>query len=190
MMDKCTHEKLTLTSSNCVVLLVCRLVQVLLCSDSPPSDTLKMYCWSDPTPRTACYNPNPAACKYSYSWAVTPVVIAVQPVVGTPGDVLTLQGNAFDDVSAVLLTDRWGAISCPIDSKYSTNMTCNIPDMPAGQYVVRVQGASILCIRVEHMLRVWHPVLVAVGVLSLTGRLTCMIVDSLGLAGTFFIVPE
>lgn len=136
LMDNCTQEQLTLTSIDRIVLLVCRLVQVLLCSDSPPSDTLKMYCWSDPTPRTACYNPNPAACKYSYTWAVTPVVTAIQPIVGAPGDVLTLQGNAFDDVSAVLLTDRWGAISCPIDSKYSTNITCDIPDMPAGQYVV------------------------------------------------------
>lgn len=117
-------------------------MQVVLCSDSPPTDTLKLYCWSDPTPRTACYNTDPAACKFSYTWAVTPVVTAVQPEIGTPGDVLTLQGNAFDDVTAVLLTTSWGAVSCPISNKNSTKMTCIIPQMPAGQYVVSGQSIT------------------------------------------------
>lgn len=122
----------------------CRLVQLVLCTDSPQTDVLKLYCWDDPTPRTACYNDDPSACMFSYSWSVTPVVIAASPTIGMSGDVLTLQGNAFDDVTAVWLTAPWGSVSCPVVDVYSTNLTCTIPDMPAGQYRVRLMVCTWL----------------------------------------------
>jgi hypothetical protein len=108
----------------------------VLCTDSPQTDTLKLYCWDDPTPRTACYNDDPSACMFSYSWSVTPKVTAASPAVGASGDVLILQGNAFDDVKELLLAATWGTASCPVVDKHSTNMSCIVPDMPAGQYRV------------------------------------------------------
>lgn len=115
-----------------------RLVQIVMCTDSPQTDTLKLYCWDDPTPRTACYNDNPSACMFSYSWSVTPEVKSVSPTVGASGDVLTLQGNALEDVTELLLAATWGSISCPVVDKHSTNMSCIVPDMPAGLYGVSV----------------------------------------------------
>lgn len=112
-------------------------MQIVLCADSPQSDTLKMYCWDDPTPRTACYNADPAACLFRYSWAVTPMVEEARPSLGISGDTLTLTGNLFDDVTEVLLGAAWGDVPCPLQDKSSTNLTCVIPDMPAGLYKVK-----------------------------------------------------
>lgn len=114
-----------------------RLVQIVLCADSPGSDTLKLYCWDDPSPRTACYNPNPAACQFSYSWAVTPLLASTSPAAGRAGDVLTLRGNALDDIASVWLDSAASTNLCPILGTNSTNITCSIPDMPAGRYKVR-----------------------------------------------------
>lgn len=117
----------------------------MLCADSPPSDTLKLYCCDDPTPRTACYNQDPSACTLSFSWAVTPVVYAASPPVGMSADVLTLHGNALDAVTAVWLVASWGRVPCPLAEAHSTNLTCTIPDMPAGQYKVGRSGIQLMC---------------------------------------------
>lgn len=113
-----------------------RVVQIVLCADSPPSDTLKLYCWDDPMQRTACYNQDPSACTFSFSWAVTPVVYVANPPVGMSADALTLHSNALDAVTAVWLVASWGRVSCPLAEAHSTNRTCTVPDMPAGQYKV------------------------------------------------------
>lgn len=125
----------------CPRILCCRLVQIVLCADSPSSDTLKLYCWDDPTPRTSCYNPDPSACQFSYSFALTPVVTSTSPLSGIAGDVLTIRGSALDDITAVWLRQSWGTLACVIRNQTSTTITCTIPEMPAGRYTV-----SIICV--------------------------------------------
>jgi len=114
----------------------CRHVQLLLCADSPATDTLKLYCWDDPSPRAACYNPDATACQFAYSWAVTPLVTSTSPELGIAGDLLTVKGSALEDVAAVWLTASWGSLACQITSRGGNNVTCIIPEAPAGQYRV------------------------------------------------------
>jgi hypothetical protein len=122
--------------------MVCRSVQVLLCSDRPSSDALKLYCWDDPTPRTTCYNSQPSACAFSYSWAVTPLVSRTSPAAGVAGDTLIVQGRALEDVTAVWLQAVWGRLACSLVDITGSNLTCTIPEAPAGIYQIVVQKAN------------------------------------------------
>jgi hypothetical protein len=119
-----------------------RSVQVLLCSDMPSNDALKLYCWVDPTPRTTCYNSQLSACTFSYSWAVTPLVSRTSPSAGVAGDTLLVQGRALEDVTAVWLQAAWGRHACNVLNVTGSNLACTVPDAPAGNYQVVVQKAN------------------------------------------------
>uniref|UniRef100_A0A383WCP6 Fibrocystin-L n=1 Tax=Tetradesmus obliquus TaxID=3088 RepID=A0A383WCP6_TETOB len=117
-------------------------VQLLLCSDMPSNDALKLYCWDDPTPRTTCYGTQPGACSFSYSWAVTPLVTSTSPVAGVAGDTLLVTGRALEDVTAVWLQASWGRLACSAVQVTGSNVTCTIPEAPAGSYQVVLQKAN------------------------------------------------
>lgn len=119
-----------------------RSVQLLLCSDMPSNDALKLYCWDDPTPRTTCYGTQPGACSFSYSWAVTPLVTSSSPVAGVAGDTLLVTGRALEDVTAVWLQASWGRLACSAVQVTGSNVTCTIPEAPAGSYQVVLQKAN------------------------------------------------
>lgn len=115
---------------------------MLLCSDKPSNDALKLYCWDDPTPRTSCYNTQPGACTFSYSWAVTPLVSSTSPAAAVAGDALLVQGRALEDVTAVWLQTAWTRLACPVVEVHGSNLTCTVPEAPAGNYQVIVQKAN------------------------------------------------
>jgi hypothetical protein len=119
----------------------CRSVQVLLCSDKPSNDALKLYCWDDSTPRTTCYNSQLSACTFDYSWAVTPLVSRTSPSAGVAGDTLLMQGRALEDVTAVWLQAAWGRLACSIIDVTGSNVTCTVPEAPGRNYQVVVQKA-------------------------------------------------
>ena len=112
-----------------------RLVQVLLCAPGL-TDILKMYCWDDPGPRTYCDSSNSAACRFSYSWAVTPVIHDSTPRQGAEGTIVTVVGRGFEDVAAVWLAASCGRTNCSITQKTGTAISCTVPAMPAGVYKV------------------------------------------------------
>jgi hypothetical protein len=112
------------------------LVQVVLC-DADLSDINKFYCWSDPTPRTTCTAGNPAACSFSYTWAVTPALLMAVPPQAQSGAVLTINGTNLEDVTRVVLGTTWGNTDCPLLHSNATHLMCSVPSLPAGSYEVR-----------------------------------------------------
>lgn len=115
---------------------MCSLVQVVLC-DAGLSDISKFYCWSDPTPRTTCTASDPAACSFSYSWAVTPALLMAAPPLAQAGAVLTINGTNLEDVTRVVLSAAWGSTECPLVYENATHLMCSVPSLPAGSYEVR-----------------------------------------------------
>lgn len=108
----------------------------------PSNDALKLYCWDDPTPRTTCYNTQPGACTFSYSWAVTPLVTSTSPAAGVAGDTLLVQGRALEDITAIWLQASWGRLACAVVQVSGSNVTCTVPEAPAGNYQIVLQKAN------------------------------------------------
>ena len=103
------------------------LIFVLCDANETITDLLKAYCYADfSSPLAVCQGD----CRFSYSWNVTPSVLAVSPAAAYPGNQVSITGERLNDVQEVQLVSlsNNAIVSyCPIVGKDFSYVRCTVP---------------------------------------------------------------